>query len=45
MLAGYVKKHTSYDELFELMCNMLAIGMVYPSKVTHYLSSLSKIYI
>ena len=34
-LAESVKKHTSYDEMFELMCNLSAMGMVYPSKVTN----------
>jgi len=43
-MADYVKTHTEYDELFVLMCNFVALTMVYPSKVIQSVRySLSKI--
>lgn len=43
MLAEHIKSHTSHDELFVLMCNMFALGMVYPSKVNRLGVSLLRI--
>ena len=38
MFAGYAKRHTNFDEMFEFMCNMLALAMVYPSKVRFFIT-------
>lgn len=43
MLSDHIKKHTSHDELFVLMCNLFALSMVYPSKVNLNLTSSLKI--
>jgi hypothetical protein len=45
LLADHIKKHTSHDELFVLMCSLFALAMVYPSKVTTLILSSSKTFI
>lgn len=42
-LADYIKTHTAYDQLFVLLCNFIALAMIYPSKVHPTTPSSSRI--